>query len=279
MASDTGVAAAGDDDEGTALRAAALDLGYEGVPVCRDVSLHLPRSQVTALVGPNGSGKSTLLRTLARLHRPDRGAVILDGRELSGYRTRELARRISFLTQSPLVPAGISVRDLIAYGRHPHRGLLARTLDSDDQAAVCWALEATNLTELAARPLDQLSGGERQRAWIAMSLAQRTELLLLDEPTTHLDIRYQIDVLDLVRSLVDDHGITVAIVLHDLNQAAAYADRMLVLADGRIVATGAPSRVMTEQVIQDAFRIETTIIADPNTGLPICLPYRRAGAA
>ncbi|MFW5417824.1 ABC transporter ATP-binding protein [Nocardiopsis sp. CNT-189] len=259
------------------MRAESVRLAHGGEPICRDVSLDLPHAEVTALVGPNGSGKSTLLRTLARLHRPEAGRVLLDGREAASYPPRELARRLAFLTQTPTVPAGITVAELVAYGRHPHQGLLSRSAGGDDRDTVEWALQATGMLPLRDRPLDRLSGGERQRAWIAMALAQRAGVLLLDEPTTYLDIRYQVEVLRLVRSLADEHGITVAVVLHDLNQAAAFADTMAVLAGGRIVARGRPAEVMTEEVVRTAFGIDTTVITDPHTGLPTCLPYRRGG--
>lgn len=258
------------------IRTSGLTLGHGGEPVLRDIELTPAVGEVTVLVGPNGSGKSTLLRTLARLHRADAGQVVLDGRDLAAYRPRELARRLSFLTQHPLVPAGVTVAELVAYGRHPHQGPLARGNGTEDRDAVDWALTATGLTGFADRPLEQLSGGERQRAWIAMALAQRTGLLLLDEPTTYLDIRYQIEVLRLVRRLADEHGITVLVVLHDLNQAAAFADAMVVLAEGRIVACGPPREVMTEENIKVAFHIDTTITSDPRTGVPTCLPAWRA---
>ncbi len=260
------------------ISASGLTLGHGGEPVVRDIGLALAPGEITALVGPNGSGKSTLLRALARLHTPAAGQVVLDGRALQSYRPRELARTLSFLTQSPLIPAGVTVEELVAYGRHPHQGVLTRTTGDEDREAVSWALDATNLHELAARPLDQLSGGERQRAWIAMALAQRTGLLLLDEPTTFLDIRYQIEVLRLVRGLADGHGITVAVVLHDLNQAAAFSDAMVVLAGGRIVSAGPPGEVMTEATIRTAFGIDTTITPDPHTGVPTCLPSWREPA-
>ncbi|MFG3497091.1 ABC transporter ATP-binding protein [Streptomyces sp. NPDC047928] len=261
------------------ISASDLTLGHGGEPVARGISVSLAPGRVTALVGPNGSGKSTLLRTLARLHVPDAGQVVLDGRDLAAYRQRELARKLSFLTQSPLVPAGVTVAELVAYGRHPHQGLLARATGDEDRAAIGWALDATNLRPLAERPLDRLSGGERQRAWIAMALAQRTGLLLLDEPTTFLDIRYQIEVLRLVRRLADDHGITVAVVLHDLNQAAAFADAMVVLAGARIVASGPPAAALTEETIRTAFGIDTTVTHDPHTGVPTCLPTWREPTA
>ncbi|MGK5627740.1 ABC transporter ATP-binding protein [Streptomyces sp. URMC 123] len=255
------------------IRASDLTLGHGDEPVVRDIAVRLSPGDVTALVGPNGSGKSTLLRALARLLTPQAGQVVLDGRDLGSYKPRELARKLSFLTQTPLVPAGVTVEELVAYGRHPHQGVLARASAAEDKEAIDWALAATNLRGLAERPLDQLSGGERQRAWIAMALAQRTGLLLLDEPTTYLDIRYQIEVLRLVRRLADEHGITVAVVLHDLNQAAAFADAMVVLAGGRIVTTGSPAEVMTEETLATAFGIEATITTDPHSGAPAFLPY------
>ncbi|OII65810.1 ABC transporter [Streptomyces sp. CC53] len=261
------------------ISASDLTLGHGGAPVARGISVALAPGEVTALVGPNGSGKSTLLRALARLHTPDAGQIVLDGRALGSYRPRELARKLSFLTQSPIVPAGVTVEELVAYGRHPHQGLLARGAGAGDREAVAWALDATNLRPLAERTLDRLSGGERQRAWIAMALAQRTGLLLLDEPTTYLDIRYQIEVLRLVRRLADEHGITVAVVLHDLNQAAAFSDAMVVLADGRIVASGPPAQALTEDTVRTAFRIDTTVTRDPRTGVPTCLPTWREPSA
>ena len=257
------------------ISAAKLTLGHGGEPVVRDIGVTPAPGEVTALVGANGSGKSTLLRALAQLHTPDAGQVVLDGHELSSYKPRQLARKLSFLTQSPLVPAGVTVEELVAYGRHPHQGLFARSTGDEDREAVGWALEATGLRPFAERPLDQLSGGERQRAWIAMALAQRTGLLLLDEPTTYLDIRYQIEVLRLVRRLADDHGITVVVVLHDLNQAAAFSDAMVVLADRAVQASGTPHEVMTQDTIRAAFGIETTIAPDPHTGAPMCLPSWR----
>ncbi|MDA2811836.1 ABC transporter ATP-binding protein [Nocardiopsis sp. RSe5-2] len=259
------------------LRAEGVELAHGGAPICRDVTLELARAEVTALVGPNGSGKSTLLRTLARLHRPESGRVLLEGADIASYSPRGLARNLAFLTQTPTVPSGITVAELAAYGRHPHRGLLTGRSGSKDRDAVAWALEATGTGPLRDRQIDHLSGGERQRAWIAMALAQRAPVLLLDEPTTYLDIRYQVEVLRLVRSLADDHGITVAVVLHDLNQAAAFADTMAVLAGGRIIADGRPADVLTEDVVRTAFGIDTTVISDPDTGLPTCLPYRRDG--
>jgi iron complex transport system ATP-binding protein len=253
-------------------------VAYEEHDVLSRLSLDVPSGVVTALVGPNGSGKSTLLRAVADLHRPREGAVSLDGRQVVDMHPRELARTLSFLPQAPLIPEGITVRELVEYGRYPHRGPFGRRRP-DDAAAVEWALDVTSTTPFADRPVDHLSGGERQRAWIAMALAQRTGLLLLDEPTTYLDIRYQVEVLDLVRGLVDDHGLTVVLVLHDLNQAAAYADRMVLLHDGAIAAQGTPCEVLDRLTISDVFGLDVTVETDSVTGVPTCHFYGRRAAA
>jgi ABC-type cobalamin/Fe3+-siderophores transport system ATPase subunit len=253
--------------------------GYTGSPVLDDVSVALLPAGVTALVGPNGSGKSTLLRTMAGLLSPVAGDVRLNGEQTRDLNGRTLARRLAFLPQAPLVPAGITVAELVEHGRHPYRRPL-RPLGNDDREAIDWAMSVTDTGRLADRAVESLSGGERQRAWIALVLAQKTGVLLLDEPTTYLDLRYQVDVLNLVADLAADHQITVGLVLHDLNQAAAYADRMIVLSDGRVVTVGAPGDVMTAEVLQQAFGLDCPVVTDPVTGRPMCMPYvarNRAG--
>lgn len=255
-----------------------VTVAYDDLEVVSGLSVEFTAGRVTALVGPNGSGKSTLLRAVADLHRPCEGAVLLDGRNVTSMPARELARTLSFLPQSPLVPDGITVRELVEYGRYPHRGSFGRRRPEDVEA-VEWALEVTNTVAFGARPVDHLSGGERQRAWIAMALAQRTRLLLLDEPTTYLDIRYQVEILDLVRGLVDEHGLTVVLVLHDLNQAAAYADRMVLLRDGRVAACGSACEVLDRATISQVFGLDVTVETDPRTGVPTCHFYRRRVAA
>jgi ABC-type cobalamin/Fe3+-siderophores transport system ATPase subunit len=242
------------------------------------LSVQIPGAAMTALVGPNGSGKSTLLRAVADLHRPQSGSVRLDGRVVTRLSPRELARHLSFLPQSPLVPDGITVRDLVGFGRFPHRGRFGRA-DEDDADAVAWAMEITSCAALADRRVETLSGGERQRAWIALALAQRTGLLLLDEPTTYLDIRYQVEVLDLLHDLVRSHGLTVVVVLHDLNQAAAYADHMLLLHEGRVTAQGTPDAVLSTEAVSAVFGIDVEVSPDPLTGAPTCHFYRRATLA
>lgn len=239
---------------------------------------HLPRGQVTAIVGPNGSGKSTLLKLQSRLLEPHGGTVLVDGRDVTTLSPKEVARRVGVLPQSPDVPEGTTVEELVEHGRYPHRGLLS-PLCEEDEDAMAWALDATNLTNLRHRRVDTLSGGERQRAWIAMALAQRTSTLLLDEPTTYLDVRYQIEVLELVRRLNRTHGLTVGLVLHDLNQAAAYSDRMLVMDDGRIVERGPPRQVLTEELLHRVFGIDAEIVHRPGADAPAFIPRGLASEA
>ncbi|MBE9125219.1 MULTISPECIES: ABC transporter ATP-binding protein [unclassified Coleofasciculus] len=253
------------------LNAHNLTITFDKTPVIPNLSMTLQPGEVTALIGPNGSGKSTVLRSLARIVQPSQGTVYLNGRNIAQIPTREIARQLAMLPQSPEVPASVTVWELIGFGRHPHRTLLGG-LSKKDMAAMRWALDVTGLEPLANRSVDTLSGGERQRAWIALALAQQTQVLLLDEPTTFLDIRHQLEVLSLVRRLNYEHGITVGWVLHDLNQAAAYSDRLIVLSAGRVVATGSPTDVLTASIIWEVFGVEMTVIPHPLTGTPICLP-------
>lgn len=259
------------------LAADSVQAGYDARPVLHGVSVDLVPGGVTVLVGPNGSGKSTLLRTLARLHSPDAGIVTVDGVDAAHLRGRELARRLAFLPQGSPIPAGITVRELVGHGRYAHRGALGRVRSSDHEA-LDWALAVTGTAAFADRHVDGLSGGERQRVWIAMVLAQQTGVLLLDEPTTYLDLRYQVEVLGLTRNLADQHGITVGLVLHDLNQAAAYGDHVVVLAGGAVLATGSPEQVLTGETIEAAFGLPVHVVAHPLTGRPTCLPYAAAVA-
>ncbi len=248
-----------------------LHLAYGDRTIVEDLTIDLPRGKVTAIVGPNGCGKSTVLRSLARLLKPSGGAVLLNGADIQRTRTRDLARQLAILPQSPLTPSGITIRELVAYGRFPHQGLL-RSLSQDDRDAIAWALDVTKLTDMGEREVDTLSGGERQRAWIAMALAQKTDVLLLDEPTTYLDIHYQMEVLSLVRDLNREHGITVGWVLHDLNQAAAYSDEIVMLKNGAVVCQGHPHTVMTPASIQHVFNIDCCVIQHPLGNVPVCVP-------
>ena len=256
------------------LAAERLTLGYGDRSVIDALDLEVPPGAMTVIVGANACGKSTLLRSLSRLLSPREGRVVLDGREVHRMPARELARTLGLLPQSPIAPEGITVLDLVSRGRHPHQGVFSRW-NAEDDAAVAAALEATRTMDLADRAVDELSGGQRQRVWIAMALAQQTDLLLLDEPTTFLDASHQIEVLDLLTDLNRTRGTTIVMVLHDLNLAARYADHLIALAGGRLHASGTPAEVLTEDVVRTVFDLENRIIEDPVSGRPLMLPMGR----
>jgi len=260
------------DAQNTVLEAKALAAGYGERLVIPSLSLQITMGKITALVGPNGSGKSTLLKALARIAPPRAGMVYLDGRSIARMSTREVALRLAILPQGPSAPEELTVAELVEQGRYPHAGPL-RMLREQDHVAIHEALAQTNMEQFRHRRLDSLSGGERQRAWIALALAQATPVLLLDEPTTFLDVGHQIEVLDLVQTLNRRHGKTIVLVVHDLNLAARYADRMVVLQNGRIVADGAPREVLTASLLADVFQVQAYILSHPVDGLPVCLPY------
>ncbi|MPY57987.1 ABC transporter ATP-binding protein [Streptomyces spongiae] len=253
------------DPHGHELSATGVTVAYEGVDVVHDASLTLRPGDVTVLVGPNGSGKSTLLRTIARLQRPRTATLVIDDTDGLALTPREFSRRVALLTQGRPTPSGLTVRDVVEFGRYPYRGRWGRA-DPDGRAAVDRALAMTGVTELAERGAEHLSGGQLQRVWLAGCLAQETGVLLLDEPTTYLDLRYQVELLDLIRDLADDHGIAVGAVLHDLDQAAALADRIVLLHEGRIVADGLPEDVLTAQRLTDIYGIRIEVGTDPLTG-------------
>jgi iron complex transport system ATP-binding protein len=253
------------------LSARGITVGYGGEPVVHDLTVEIPDGQVTTIVGPNGCGKSTLLRTLARLLPPSSGQVVLDGAPITSMGTRDIATRLSLLPQSPIAPEGLLVRDLVGRGRHPHQRWFAQWSRQDEEVVEA-ALTMTDTSDLRDRPLDQLSGGQRQRAWIAMTLAQDTDLMLLDEPTTYLDLAHQVEVLELVCRLNRERARTVAMVLHDLNLAARYSDLVVVMHEGRIVTQGSPTEVFTTEMLSDVFGLEAEILPDPRTGLPIVVP-------
>jgi len=257
-----------------ALTTRRLTLAYNGASVIRDLNLNIPVGQMTALVGPNGCGKSTLLRGLARLLKPRSGSVYLDGTSIFKLPTKEVAKQLGILPQGPVAPEGLTVRELVAQGRYPHQGWLQQWSKTDERM-VEQALITTAMIDLANRPLETLSGGQRQRAWIAMALAQDTEILLLDEPTTFLDLAHQVEVLDLLSDLNQAEGRTIVIVLHDLNQACRYADHLVAVWQGEIFAQGAPSQVMTEEMVHQVFGLECRIVADPVVGTPLCIPMSR----
>ncbi|MCA0144018.1 ABC transporter ATP-binding protein [Blastococcus sp. LR1] len=251
-----------------------LALAYGERIVIEHLDLAVPAGRITAIVGANACGKSTLLRSMSRLLAPRAGTVLLDGRAVHRTPAKELARTLGLLPQSPIAPEGITVADLVGRGRHPHQGVFSRW-SRDDDAAVAAALEATQTTTLADRAVDELSGGQRQRVWIAMALAQQTDLLLLDEPTTFLDVAHQVEVLDLLTDLNRTRGTTIVMVLHDLNLAARYADHLVALAGGRVHAAGEPTDVLTEDCIRAVFGLESRVIVDPTSGRPLMLPLGR----
>ena len=253
------------------LRAQGLQLSYGDRVIVDDLDLEVLDGTVTAIIGPNGCGKSTLLRALGRLLQPTRGSVLLDGKQIHKMPTKQVAKVLGLLPQSPVAPEGLTVADLVARGRHPHQAWY-RQWSSDDESAVADALELTGIAELADRALDERSGGQRQRAWISMALAQGTDLLLLDEPTTYLDLSHQVDVLELVNQLHAENGRTVVMVLHDLNLAARYADRLVAMKDGAVVAEGEPGEVLTEALLAEVFGLSAKVVPDPVAGTPMVVP-------
>ncbi|MEU4409517.1 ABC transporter ATP-binding protein [Streptosporangium sp. NPDC023963] len=253
------------------LQAVDVKLGYGDRVVVDGLDLGIETGTVTTIIGPNGCGKSTLLRALGRLLKPSGGEVLLDGKRIDRMPSKEVARVLGVLPQAPSAPEGLTVADLVARGRHPHQTWY-RQWSSDDESAVGEALAMTGLLDLGDRPLDELSGGQRQRAWISMALAQGTDLLLLDEPTTFLDLAHQIEVLELVRRLHGELDRTVVMVLHDLNLAARYAGRLVAMRDGKVVAAGPPAEVLTEALLAEVFELDAKVIEDPVAGTPLVIP-------
>jgi iron complex transport system ATP-binding protein len=256
------------------LAAAGLTLGYADTAVVHDLDLRVPDGKVSVIVGANACGKSTLLRGLARLLRPQSGAVLLDGEVIHRQPTKQVARVLGLLPQNPVAPEGVTVVDLVGRGRHPHHGTFRRWTSADDEA-VAEALTLTDTLGLADRVVDELSGGQRQRVWIAMALAQGTDLLLLDEPTTYLDVAHQVEMLDLLAELNARRGTTIVMVLHDLNLSARYADHLVALRGGRVVAEGTPREVVTEEVVREVFGLDNRVIDDPVSHTPLVVPVGR----
>lgn len=261
-------------DQPHVLETKDVRLGYDGREIVPGLSVRIPPGSFTVIVGPNACGKSTLLRAMARLLPPQAGAVLLDGRSVQEMPTKEVASVLGILPQSPTAPDGITVADLVGRGRYPHQGFFRRWTSEDDHA-VAEALLSTDVLELADRPVDELSGGQRQRVWIAMALSQRTDILLLDEPTTFLDVSHQLDVLDLLTDLNRSRGVTMVAVLHELNLACRYADHLIAMADGRIVAEGAPTEVVTEELVTEVFGMRCSVVPDPASGTPMVVPLGR----
>ncbi|MGL6018462.1 MAG: ATP-binding cassette domain-containing protein [Gibbsiella quercinecans] len=253
------------------LRAENLTLSYDKKIVAQNLSVSIPEGELTVIIGPNACGKSTLLRTLSRLMQPQQGAVWLNGKLIGEYATKEVARQLGLLPQTSIAPGDITVFDLVARGRYPHQGLFSRWRP-EDQQAVEEAMRATGVAELADQAVDTLSGGQRQRVWIAMVLAQQTPLLLLDEPTTWLDITYQIELLELMRQLNRDKGYTLVVVLHDLNHACRYATHLIAMRGGKVVAEGAPKDIVTPALIEEVYGLPCVIIDDPVSHTPLVVP-------
>lgn len=253
------------------LRVEAATIGYDKRVISDHLSVSIPDQSFTAIIGPNACGKSTLLRGLSRLLKPSSGEVILDGADIHSYKAKEVARRIGLLPQTSIAPDGITVADLVARGRYPHQKLI-RQWTPDDERAVARAMTATGVTDLSARLVDELSGGQRQRVWVAMALAQETGILLLDEPTTFLDITHQYGLLELFERLRSSSDRTIVVVLHDLNQAARFADHLVVMKDGDVVAAGPPAEILTAQLVEEVYELPCRIMPDPETGAPMVIP-------
>lgn len=256
------------------LKAEQLVAGYHRKRVINGVDLEIPSHKISVMIGANGCGKSTLLKTMARLIKPLSGKVTIDGKPIGQIRSKQLARVIGLLPQSPIVPEGITVADLVGRGRFPHQSLLSGW-SKKDYEAVAEAMDMMNIAEFANHHIDELSGGQRQRVWIAMALAQQTDILFLDEPTTFLDITYQIEILDLLTDLNRKHGTTIVMVLHDINLSARYAEHIIALRDGQLIAEGPPSDVVTSSLIQDIFGLDCIVIDDPISGAPLVVPRGR----
>lgn len=257
------------------LTTSELDISYEDRLIVQNLNIAIPQGKITALVGANGSGKSTILKTMARIMNPARGNVLLDGKSIHKQSTKDVAKQLAILPQNPTAPDGLTVSELVSYGRFPYQKGFG-SMSREDRAIVKWAIEATGMGGFANRPVDHLSGGQRQRAWIAMALAQETDILFLDEPTTFLDMAHQLEVLHLLQKLNEMNNRTIVMVVHDLNHAARYAHHMIAIKSGIVKGEGSPLEVITQEIMREVFNIEADIVPDPRTGLPLCLPFALA---
>lgn len=249
-----------------------LDIAYDEALIVKALDMNIPHGKITSIIGPNGCGKSTVLKAVGRILKPKTGLVYLSGEDLRKLSTREIAKKMAILPQTPVAPSGLTVSELVAYGRFPHQRGFGK-LSPEDKKIVHWALSVTKLADLAHREVDTLSGGQRQRVWIAMALAQQTDLILLDEPTTYLDLAHQLEVLELLFDLNRNQNVTIVMVLHDLNLAARFSDYMISIREGTVIRHGSPEEVMTPWVLKQAFSIDAEIVHEPRTGRPVCLTY------
>ncbi|RHW63449.1 ABC transporter ATP-binding protein [Clostridium botulinum] len=249
-----------------------LSIAYDESIIVEKLNVSIPKGKITTIIGPNGCGKSTILKTIGRIMKPKNGMIYINGEDIKKLSTKEIAKKMAILPQSPQSPSGLTVGELVAYGRYPHqRGL--GSLTSEDKKIIEWALEATKTSEFEHRSVDALSGGQRQRVWIAMALAQQTDLILLDEPTTYLDLSHQLEVLELLYDLNKKQKCSIVMVIHDLNLAARFADYMIAIRSGKVISKGVPEIVMTSSVLRETFNIDVEIVKDPRTHRPVCITY------
>lgn len=254
------------------LSTSELGIAYGDMDIVKGLNLEIPQGKITTIIGPNGCGKSTILKTIARILNAKTGSVYLDGKEIHTIPTKEIATRMAILPQTPEAPSGLTVSELVSYGRFPHQRGFGRLTDADREI-VRWAIDMTGMTPFYERPIEALSGGQRQRVWIAMALAQETELLLLDEPTTYLDLAHQLEILQLLDKLNKEQGRTIVMVIHDLNHAARFAHHMVAINKGKVIKEGNPKEVMNSKVLKDVFNIDAEVVSDPRTGKPVCITY------
>lgn len=250
-----------------------LEVAYGEQVILNDLNLHIPVGKITTIIGPNGCGKSTLLKTIGRIMKAKNGAVYLDGKDIYDLSSKEFAKKLAILPQSPIAPEGLTAEELVSYGRYAHQKGFGKQ-STQDKKMVEWALEVTNLSELSNRSVDNMSGGQRQRVWIAMALAQETDMILLDEPTTYLDVAYQLEVLELLEDLNKVYGCTIVMVLHDINLASRYADYLITMKKGTIMQEGTPSQVVTKEMLREVYEIDSDIVIDKESKKPICVSYR-----
>ncbi len=249
-----------------------LSIAYDEKLIVESLNLNLPKGKITSIIGPNGCGKSTILKAIGRIMKKKSGMIYLDGEDISKTPTKEIAKKMAILPQTPTAPNGLTVKELVSYGRYPHQKGFGR-LTEEDKKIINWAIEATKLSEFCHREIDNLSGGQRQRVWIAMALAQQTDLILLDEPTTYLDMAHQLEILELLAELNKNQACTIVMVLHDLNLASRFSDYIVAVNQGNIIASGGPEKVITKENLARVFQIDATIVNEPKSQKPICLTY------